>query len=119
MCPKLTNTRSTPIGRWPGGDGIERELEVLEDAQASARSATLAMLASLKRAVGELDRIVAWLMVYGTSTLIRAMRRRLSWRTRPPSCWSISTVPTPEVTPEPRSGWQPSRSTCQSSSPPK
>jgi enamine deaminase RidA (YjgF/YER057c/UK114 family) len=37
----------------------------LEDAQASCRSATLAMLASLKRAVGELDNIAAWLMVYG------------------------------------------------------
>lgn len=37
----------------------------LEDAQASARAATLAMLASLKRAVEDLDSIVAWLMVYG------------------------------------------------------
>jgi enamine deaminase RidA (YjgF/YER057c/UK114 family) len=37
----------------------------LEDAQASARAATLAMLASLKRAVGELDKVTAWLMVYG------------------------------------------------------
>lgn len=37
----------------------------LQEAQASARSATLAMLASLKRAVGELDNVVAWLMVYG------------------------------------------------------
>ena len=37
----------------------------LEDAQASARSAVLAMLASLKRAVGELDNIAAWLMLYG------------------------------------------------------
>jgi enamine deaminase RidA (YjgF/YER057c/UK114 family) len=37
----------------------------LEDAQASARAATLAMLASLKRAVGELDKITAWLVVHG------------------------------------------------------
>ena len=37
----------------------------LEDAQASSRSALLAMLASLKRAVGDLDNIAAWLMVYG------------------------------------------------------
>jgi hypothetical protein len=37
----------------------------LEDAQASGRSALLAMLASLKRAVGELDNIAAWLMVHG------------------------------------------------------
>ncbi|MBW3580511.1 MAG: RidA family protein [Actinobacteria bacterium] len=38
----------------------------LEDAQASARAATLAMLASLKQAVGDLDKIVAWLMVFGS-----------------------------------------------------
>ncbi|MDP1818626.1 MAG: RidA family protein [Acidimicrobiales bacterium] len=37
----------------------------LEEAQASSRSALLAMLASLKRAVGALDNIAAWLMVYG------------------------------------------------------
>jgi hypothetical protein len=38
----------------------------LGDAQASARAATLAVLASLKRTIGELDRIVAWLMIYGS-----------------------------------------------------
>src|SRR5262249_48546357 len=37
----------------------------LEDAQASARAAALAMLASLKRALGDLDKIATWLMVYG------------------------------------------------------
>jgi enamine deaminase RidA (YjgF/YER057c/UK114 family) len=37
----------------------------LEEAQSSARSATLAMLASLKRAVGDLDNVAAWLMLYG------------------------------------------------------
>lgn len=37
----------------------------LEDAQASARSAVLAMLASLKRVIGGLDEIAAWLMVFG------------------------------------------------------
>lgn len=37
----------------------------LEDAQASSRAALLAILASLKRAVGELDKVAAWLMVYG------------------------------------------------------
>lgn len=37
----------------------------LEDAQASARLATLAMLASLKRAVGDLDNVVAWLTLSG------------------------------------------------------
>lgn len=48
-----------PYGRVPS--------EVsLDDAQGSARSATLAMLASLKRVVGDLDRVVAWLMVFGS-----------------------------------------------------
>lgn len=37
----------------------------LELAQASARGATLAMLASLQRALGDLERITAWLMVFG------------------------------------------------------
>ncbi|HEX3394485.1 MAG TPA: RidA family protein [Acidimicrobiales bacterium] len=37
----------------------------LKEAQASARSAVLAVLASVKRAVGDLDRIVAWLMLFG------------------------------------------------------
>lgn len=37
----------------------------LEDAKASARSAVLAMLASLKRTIGDLDKIAAWLMVFG------------------------------------------------------
>ena len=46
-----------PFGRVPSQ-------VTLEDAQASARSAVLAMLASLKRAVGELDNI-AWLMLFG------------------------------------------------------
>jgi enamine deaminase RidA (YjgF/YER057c/UK114 family) len=37
----------------------------LDDAQASARAATLGILASLKRAIGDLDNVAAWLMVYG------------------------------------------------------
>ena len=37
----------------------------LADAQASARSAILAMLSSLKRAIGDLDRVAAWLMLFG------------------------------------------------------
>lgn len=37
----------------------------LEDAQQSARSATLSMLASLKRALGDLDGVTAWLTVGG------------------------------------------------------
>jgi enamine deaminase RidA (YjgF/YER057c/UK114 family) len=37
----------------------------LEEAQHSARLATLAMLASLKRVLGDLDRVNAWLVVNG------------------------------------------------------
>ncbi len=37
----------------------------LEAAQEAARGATLAILASLQRAVGDLDRVTAWLMVTG------------------------------------------------------
>ena len=36
-----------------------------EEAHGAARSATLAILASLKRELGDLDRIAAWLMVSG------------------------------------------------------
>ncbi|MEQ3551662.1 RidA family protein [Pseudonocardia nematodicida] len=47
-----------PFGRVPG--------EVpLEDAQASARRAGLALIASLRRAIGDLDRVQAWTMVNG------------------------------------------------------
>jgi enamine deaminase RidA (YjgF/YER057c/UK114 family) len=48
-----------PFGRVPSQVS-------LEDAQASARSAVLAMLASVERAIGDLDNIAAWLMVYGS-----------------------------------------------------
>jgi enamine deaminase RidA (YjgF/YER057c/UK114 family) len=37
----------------------------LEAAQEAARATALAMLASLKRELGDLDRVAAWLMVYG------------------------------------------------------
>lgn len=47
-----------PFGAVPG--------EVsLEQAQASARAATLSMLASLARVIGDLDKVAAWLTVSG------------------------------------------------------
>ncbi len=47
-----------PFGKVPG--------EVsLEEAQHSARLATLAILASLKTALGDLDQVGAWLMING------------------------------------------------------
>lgn len=49
---------SGPFGRVPS--------EVsLEDAQASAHAAGLAVLAAVRRAIGSLDRVRAWLMVHG------------------------------------------------------
>jgi enamine deaminase RidA (YjgF/YER057c/UK114 family) len=47
-----------PFGRVPGEVSVEQ-------AQESARLSTLAMLASLKEAIGDLDRVVAWLTVNG------------------------------------------------------
>jgi enamine deaminase RidA (YjgF/YER057c/UK114 family) len=53
-----TGVPAGPFGRVPGAVS-------LEDAQASARSAGLAMLSSLRRAVGDLDRVQDWLVVNG------------------------------------------------------
>lgn len=47
-----------PFGSVPGQVS-------LEEAQASARLATLSMLGGLKRALGDLDRVAAWLIVNG------------------------------------------------------
>ncbi len=55
------SANGTPLG--PFGKVPSRVS--LEDAQESARAAILAMLASLKQAIGDLDRISAWLMVFG------------------------------------------------------
>ncbi len=50
----------------PAGPFGKVPIEVtLEEAQHSARLATLAVLASLKTAIGDLDRVSAWLMVNG------------------------------------------------------
>lgn len=55
------NPEGTPAG--PFGK-VPSEVS-LEDAQESARLAALAILASLKRALGDLDRVAAWLTVNG------------------------------------------------------
>jgi enamine deaminase RidA (YjgF/YER057c/UK114 family) len=51
-------TAAGPFGRVP--DNVS-----LADAQRSARLAVLALLFSLKAALGDLDRVTAWLMVNG------------------------------------------------------
>jgi enamine deaminase RidA (YjgF/YER057c/UK114 family) len=54
----LNGTPAGPVGKVPS--------EVsLEDAQGSARLATLAILASLKQALSDLDRVTAWLTISG------------------------------------------------------
>ena len=55
------STDGSPVGPF----GKVPSQVSLEDAQASARSAVLAMVASLKRVIGELDRVAAWLMLFG------------------------------------------------------
>jgi hypothetical protein len=48
----------------------------VEQAQESARLATLAILASLRRSLGSLDRVSFWLMVSGFVNADPATRRR-------------------------------------------
>lgn len=54
-----------PDGTFVGPFGKVPSEVSLADAQAAARATALSMLGSLKRALGDLDRITAWLMVYG------------------------------------------------------
>ena len=55
----------TPDGRPAGPFGKVPSEVSLEDAQESAHLATLAMLLSLRRELGDLDRITSWLVVNG------------------------------------------------------
>ena len=55
----------TPDGSYAGPFGKVPTEVSLEAAQQAARSTALSMLASLKRELGDLDRVTAWLMVYG------------------------------------------------------
>jgi enamine deaminase RidA (YjgF/YER057c/UK114 family) len=55
------NLDGTPAG--PFGK-VEADVS-LEQAYQAARGAALAMLASLQRALGDLDRVTAWLIVHG------------------------------------------------------
>jgi enamine deaminase RidA (YjgF/YER057c/UK114 family) len=52
-------------GSFPGPFGKVPSEVSLEAAQAAARATAVSMLASLKRALGDLDRVTAWLMVHG------------------------------------------------------
>ena len=54
-----------PDGSLAGPFGKVGEGVSLEEAYGSAKLAALAMLASLKRTIGDLDRVNAWLRVFG------------------------------------------------------
>ena len=54
-----------PDGSYPGPFGKVPSEVTLEAAQQAARDVALSMLASLKRELGDLDRVTAWLMVWG------------------------------------------------------
>jgi enamine deaminase RidA (YjgF/YER057c/UK114 family) len=49
---------------WPARGKVGADLTE-EEAYAAARATGLAMLASLRRAIGDLDRVTAWLRVFG------------------------------------------------------
>ena len=54
-----------PDGSFPGPFGKVPSEVSLEAAQTAARATAVSMLATLKRVLGDLDRVTAWLMVYG------------------------------------------------------
>src|ERR687886_2634528 len=54
-----------PDGSYIGPPGKVPSEVSLEEAQEAARNTALSMLASLKRELEDLDRVTAWLMVYG------------------------------------------------------
>jgi enamine deaminase RidA (YjgF/YER057c/UK114 family) len=59
------HSAQAPDGSFPGPFGRVPAEVSLEAARSAARATTLSMLGSLKRALGDLDRVVAWLMVHG------------------------------------------------------
>jgi hypothetical protein len=59
------HSAQAPDGSFAGPFGKVPSEVSLEAAQTAARDTALSVLASLKREVGDLDRVVAWLMVYG------------------------------------------------------
>ncbi len=59
------HSAQAPDGSYVGPFGKVPTEVSLEAAQEAARSTALSTLASLKRELGDLDRVTAWLMVYG------------------------------------------------------
>jgi hypothetical protein len=59
------HSAQAPDGSFIGPFGKVPTEVSLEAAQEAARSTALSMLASIKRELGDLDRVTAWLIVYG------------------------------------------------------
>ena len=59
------HSAQAPDGSYPGPFGKVPTEVSLEAAKQAARDTALSILASLKRELGDLDRITAWLMVFG------------------------------------------------------
>ena len=59
------HSAQAPDGSFTGPFGKVPSEVSLEAAQVAARNTALSVLGSLKRELGDLDRVVAWLMVYG------------------------------------------------------
>ena len=59
------HSAQAPDGSFVGPFGKVPTEVSLEAAQQAARATALSMLASLQRELGDLDRVTAWLMVYG------------------------------------------------------
>ncbi len=59
------HSAQAPDGSFIGPFGKVPTEVPLEAAQQAARATALSMLASLQRELGDLDRVTAWLMVYG------------------------------------------------------
>jgi enamine deaminase RidA (YjgF/YER057c/UK114 family) len=59
------HSAQAPDGSFIGPFGRVPSEVTLEAAQAAARNTALSILGSLKRELGDLDRVMAWLMVYG------------------------------------------------------
>src|ERR1700734_656719 len=63
--PRVRPRRPRPGRLTHGSLRFRAERVSVEDARRSARFAALAMLASLKSALGDLDRVAAWVIISG------------------------------------------------------
>lgn len=95
-----------PDGEFIGPFGKVPSEVPAEAAKEAARNTALSMLGSLKRALGDLDRIVAWLMVYGMVNADTGFPQTTNAITGSRISSSISTATTPASTHGLQWGWQ-------------